>query len=392
MFVRIKSTPNSPRKSIQIVDSIRYGNKVRQKIIRHVGIAQDEDELLRLRELGEFIKAKLENENQLSFFAPEEISKQVIASKFRHCNKPLKVDLKKLREDQRVIVGIHEIYGAMYKELGLDRILPMSRYHSSHWVLFHTVMARIANPQSKRESSRFLEEDFGVHISLEKIYRMMDRLDIKRIDKIKRLSGQAAQKVFKEPLKVLFFDCTTLYFESIIEDELRQKGYSKDAKFKESQVCLAAVVTKEGFPVSYEVFPGAIFEGHTLNPVIKEMKSKYNLEQAIYVADRGMLSEDNLKALEDENLHYIVGAKLKKLPKVKQELVLDKSKYTIVSKQEGFKMQSLAHNKRKVIVCYSHKRAEKDRHDRRQTALLHKDLKNKYIKVRRIIAGIFHRP
>ena len=73
MFVRIKSTPNSPRKSIQIVDSIRYGNKVRQKIIRHVGIAQDEDELLRLRELGEFIKAKLENENQLSFFAPEEI-------------------------------------------------------------------------------------------------------------------------------------------------------------------------------------------------------------------------------------------------------------------------------------------------------------------------------
>ena len=108
------------------------------------------------------------------------------------------------------------------------------------------------------------------------------------------------------------------------------------------------------------------------------MKSKYNLEQAIYVADRGMLSEDNLKALEDENLHYIVGAKLKKLPKVKQELVLDKSKYTIVSKQEGFKMQSLAHNKRKVIVCYSHKRAEKDRHDRRQTidSLVKKTLKD----------------
>ena len=369
MFVRIKSTPNSPRKSVQIVDSIRYGNKVRQKIIRHVGVGQDEDELSRLQELGAFIKAKLENENQLSFFPPEEVFKQVIESKLRHCNKPLKVDIKKLREDQRVIVGIHEVYGTMYKELGLDRILPVSRYHSSHWVLFHTVMARIANPQSKRESSRFLEEDFGVRISLEKIYRMMDRLDSKRLDKIKRLAGQAAQKVFKEPLKVLFFDCTTLYFESVIEDDLRQRGYSKDAKFKESQVCLAVVVTKEGFPVSYEVFPGAIFEGHTLNPVIKEMKSKYNLEQAIYVADRGMLSEDNLKALEDENLHYIVGAKLKKLPKVKQEFVLDKSKYKIVNKQKGFKIQSLADkdNKRKVIVGYSHKRAEKDRHDRQQT-------------------------
>lgn len=366
MFVRTKSTPNSPRRSVQIVDSIRYGNKVRQKIIRHVGVAQDEDELSRLRELGEFIKTKLENEGQLPLFPPEEIAKQVIESKSRYCNKPLKVDLKKLREEQRVVVGIHEIYGAIYKELGLDRILPISRYRSSHWVLFHTVMARIANPQSKREISRFLEEDFGVHISLEKIYRMMDLLDAKRIDKIKRLSGQAVQKVFKEPLKILFFDCTTLYFESIIEDELRQKGYSKDAKFKESQVSLAVVVTREGFPVSYEVFPGSIFEGHTLNPVIKEMKSKYNLEQAIYVTDRGMLSEDNLRALENESLHYIIGVKLKKLSKAKQEFVLDKSKYTIVNKQEGFKIQSLEDNKRRVIVCYSHKRSEKDRYDRQQ--------------------------
>jgi len=366
MFVRTKSTPNSPRKSVQIVDSIRHGDKVRQKIIRHVGVAQDEDELYRLGELGEFIKAKLESENQLSLFPPEEIAKQVIASQSRHCDKPLRVNLKKLREEQRVIVGIHEVYGALYKELGLDRILPVSRYRSSHWVLFHTVMARIANPQSKRESCRFLEEDFGIRISLEKIYRMMDRLDSKRIDQIKRLAGQAAQKVFKEPFKVLFFDCTTLYFESIIEDELRQKGYSKDAKFKESQVCLAVVVTQEGFPVSYEVFPGAVFEGHTLNPVIKEMKSKYNLERAIYVADRGMLSEDNLKVLEDEGLYYIVGAKLKKLPKAKQEILRDKSKFTIVNKQEGFKMQSLEHNKRRVVCCYSHKRAEKDFRDRQQ--------------------------
>ncbi len=79
------------------------------------------------------------------------------------------------------------------------------------------------------------------------------------------MASQAVQRVFKEPLKVLFFDCTTLYFELIIEDDLRQKGYRKNAKFKESQVCLAVVVTRE-------VFPGSVFEGHILTPIIKDMK------------------------------------------------------------------------------------------------------------------------
>ena len=59
MFVRIKSTPNSPRKSVQIVESFRDGHKVRQKILRHVGIAMDDDELIKLKELGEYIKSKL---------------------------------------------------------------------------------------------------------------------------------------------------------------------------------------------------------------------------------------------------------------------------------------------------------------------------------------------
>ena len=80
MFVRIKSTPNSPRKSIQIVESIRDGDHVRQKILRHVGIAMDEDELIKLKELAEYIKAKLEAEHQPSLFSPEDVMEQVLKS------------------------------------------------------------------------------------------------------------------------------------------------------------------------------------------------------------------------------------------------------------------------------------------------------------------------
>ena len=62
MFVRIKTTPNSPRRSVQLVEGVRDGGKVRQRIVRHIGVAMDEDELERLRQLGEYVKAKLEDE------------------------------------------------------------------------------------------------------------------------------------------------------------------------------------------------------------------------------------------------------------------------------------------------------------------------------------------
>ncbi len=70
MFVRVKSTPNSPRKSVQIVHSERLGSKVKQKIIKHVGIAMDDKELEELKLLANAIKAELESKNQLPLYTP----------------------------------------------------------------------------------------------------------------------------------------------------------------------------------------------------------------------------------------------------------------------------------------------------------------------------------
>ena len=77
-------------------------------------------------------------------------------------------DLSRLREEHRIITGIHEVYGRIYRELGLDLVLPAGRQRMSNRVLYHTVMARIANPDSKRASVRRLERDFGVLVPLEK--------------------------------------------------------------------------------------------------------------------------------------------------------------------------------------------------------------------------------
>lgn len=191
MYIRVKTTPNSPRKSVQIIESIRTGDKVRQKIVRHVGIAMDDQELSQLKDLAELIKVKLENDHQPDLFPAEEKAK--LAIKNRNNNetedKPLTVNLKDLREEQRAIVGIHEVYGKLYDELGFNAAIPKpSSTKKANELLFEMVMARIANPSSKRESVNMLERDFGVTIPLQGVYRMMDKLDAKTIDRIQDLS------------------------------------------------------------------------------------------------------------------------------------------------------------------------------------------------------------
>ena len=133
MFVRVKSTPNSPPRSVQLVESVRQGDKVKQEIVRYVGSAMDDDALLRLKELAHVIKAKLEANHQTSFFSPEQSTHQIMVAKASKSStsKALNVDLKQLREEQRTVIGIHEVYGEIYQQLGLNTLLPKHRYRTS---------------------------------------------------------------------------------------------------------------------------------------------------------------------------------------------------------------------------------------------------------------------
>ena len=108
----------------------------------------------------------------------------------------------------------------------------------------------------------------------------------------------------------MFYDVTTLYFETFTEDELRKNGFSKDNKLQQPQIVVALMVTPEGFPVGYEVFSGSTFEGHTLIPVIKSFIKKHQVEHFTVVADAAMISSENVAALRTEKINYIVGARL----------------------------------------------------------------------------------
>ena len=366
MFVRVKSTPNSPRKSVQIVQSVRHGKKVRQRIVRHVGIANSEQELPHLKHLAEILKAQMQEQNQPSFFTAEETALQIQQARQQQAApaKALQVQLQQLRGETAVSLGIYDVYGELYQQVQLHRILPRYRYQASNPALFYTVMARIANPDSKRASVRRLGEEFGVRLSLEKVYRMMDYLSEEvPLQRLQRWAAKNAQQQLQEPLDVLFFDCTTLYFESFVEDELKQPGDSKDAKFKESQVLLALMVTPQGLPLSYELLPGATFEGHSLLAMVARLRTDFKVQNVICVADRGMLNNHKLQQLQEAGLYYIVGARLKNLPQKLQAQVLNLDQYQ-ASLQSGVRILSLAYGQRRVIVSHCKKRARKDRHDR----------------------------
>jgi transposase len=379
MFVRIKTTPNSPRKSIQIVESRRVDGKIKQRIVRHVGIAMNEDELRRLEELAEHIKSKMEHEIQPALFSPETMAEMAIDAR-RHSKEddtPLPVDIKKLREQQRVSIGVHDVCGELYNELGFDTLFSV-RKQASRKNLHHITMARVANPSSKKASVEDLSNNFGIELNLQSVYRMMDSIDDIFINKINKLAWDNARSILNENITCTLYDCTTLYFESFTEDELKRNGYSKDLKFNQPQVMLGLLSTSEGLPLGYELFPGNQYEGHTLLTIFEKLKKQYGVKRIIFVADSAMLNKVNLEMLEakkDENgdnidFEYIVGARLRGLSEKMQEKVLETSQYSkSTSNLKHYeKVREFEHGKgRRLIVSHSLQLSEKNRHDREKS-------------------------
>ena len=368
MFVRVKSTPNSPRQTVQIVASERIGDKVKQRIVRYVGVAMNDEELVKMKELAEFIKANLEEEAAPALFRPDELARMAIDGRKTadlSPNQPLTVDMKLLREESRVVVGIHEIYGKMFDELGFDRVVgdPARRVQAAKTIK-HLVMARIANPSSKRKSVINLEQDFGVKLDLNAVYRTLDYVDEQSIELIQKKAWDAAKGLFAQKIDVIFYDCTTLYFESFVEDELREKGLSKEHRFSESQVLLAMMVTKEGLPLGYRLYNGATWEGHTLKDAIEHVKRMAEVDRLVFVADSGLLSKDNLAVIEKSEKQYIVAARLKNQPESIKKQILDKGSY-----QQGDHMlikEIALPGERRLLVNYTEKRARKDAYDRQK--------------------------
>jgi len=378
MFIRVKTNPNSPRKSVQIVESKRVANKVKQTIVKHVGVANNEKELEELKLFANSLKNKLEQDGKLPLYTPEELdnmtSNKTTDNKnlsSTSTNKMLNrddydVNLLDLIEEDRVINGISDIYGKLYDDMNFKTILSTSKRHDTlSKTLKEIVLARVANPDSKKSTVDMLALKFGVQLNLKTVYKMMDFINDNKIKKLNQLVLNQTANLLNNTIDILYFDATTLYFESFSEDEFKKNGYSKDKKFNQPQIVLALLVTKNGLPVGYKAFSGDTFDGHTIIPAIESIKDELKdmqLDKVVYVADSGMFNRVNLEKLEEYKIDYIVGARIKNLSNRVKEEILDIESYEYFDDDK--KIKTIEYEGRKLVVTYSLKRANKDKQDR----------------------------
>lgn len=385
MRLQVQSRPKSPHKAVLLVEGKRVDGKVHQHLVRHIGVAKHDDELESLKRIGEFVLAQIGEESQPHLYPPEEMANQVIAAQQRsqrenerktvgsHSRKARECDdvfanPAEVEEVQRVITGIPEVCGLVFREIGLHRVLHKSRFRASSEALFRVVLARIANPDNKSPSVIDLEESLGISLSLSKVYQMMDQLSSGRIDRIRKMVGDATHAQQPQRAREMVFYCTKVDFEAATADGLHQHGCGEERKPAVSQALLALAVSEEGLPLSYEALLDSTSEGRSLVHVLQEMKKRQRqrAERTVCVADLGMLDETSLATLDKHGDGYVAGAELYGLPANMEERVLDLKSYRPMEGAHGCQMAEFEHRGRRLVVTRCSDRAQEDRHDRMQ--------------------------
>jgi transposase len=324
------------------------GSKVIQETIKYFGVAHNEEQRQVLLKLAQDELNSLKSQIKPSSLSPIEDS----------CNGAL---LSSMTEHYRMKDGFHDILGALFDELNLSSYFTKLRYGQ----LKDVTIARIADPSSKLRTSQILTDQFLKPFSENRIYRLMDDL-IEQEDSIKKAIFEKTKKLtHNQAIDLLFFDVTTLYFESQKADDLRNFGYGKDGKKGEVQILLALATTSNGLPIGYTLFPGNTGEVDTLLESLNDWKKIFTIGEVTIVADRAMMSEDNLKKMEEAQLNFVVAAKLKSLPeKLKSEILSRKHEISIEVDKEAMKVQEHQYKGRRLVVSYNESRARKDKGDR----------------------------
>lgn len=343
MFVRkLKSRNGSIQ--VQVVEKVNRNNKV----VKHLGTARNDLEVKQLYSLAQqFIDNARIKSGRVSFFDTR-YTKSELSSFF----------------SRLVALGAYDSVTFRF----LNHFYKMLFFNNLSDDCFRDlVIARIVHPVSKAKTREWLETKFGFayHYSLTALYRGMERAyRLNYQEKLEQNIWNFTAQMFPHNISVLFFDVTTLYYETFDEDDFRKFGYSKDHKENQPQLVIALTVNIQGIPLHVKVFAGNKFEGHTMIPCIQDIIRRRNLKDFVVVADSAMVSVKNMDELENVGLKYIVGARLGNLPQKMFQQVVERT-----IKVDGSLCRFNLENGRVLVVSYSTKRANKDRTDRNKQLL-----------------------
>ena len=370
MFARVITSKG--HKYLNIIDTYRDGKKIKQRVIANLG---------RVDELN---KTSIEN----------------LAAKLLEI-----IDSDK-KLDDKIVPHIEELdrynygfiaYRNIWNRFKLDDILDsISKDKKIQFdfknIVFSMVIDRLLKPKSKFALFGNKDDYFKINdnLKLHHIYRSLDILSNNKENIEMKLFCQN-KHLFNIKTDIVFYDVTTFYYESKDENDLKRFGYSKDGKFGDVQVVMGMLIDKNGLPIGYELFSGNTTDSKTMITILDKLKKRFNIDTVVIVADRGLNSKSNLKAIKDAGYDYLMACKIKSMPKDIQKDILNIKNYTnIISdidakeglysyyvrdyeniikyKQEDTLTGKIKNKKiilqEKLICTYSAKRAKKDQIDR----------------------------
>ena len=347
MYVRRK--PNKTGSvSVQVIDK----SKGHYRVIKSFGTGNTEVEIVRLENHARQYVRELTGMNRTLFENEDEVKLINFVSK--------------ITNSQIRVIGPEIIFGTLYDRIG---------YGSIENELFrHLVITRLFNPGSKLKTIDYLLRFQGIVYDISKIYRFLDNLCFRKDEKnvnvkdekidikkqVENIAYTHTLRVLGGRVDVVFYDMTTLYFESGDEDDFRKTGFSKDGKHQCPQIFLGLLVGQGGNPIGYELFEGNIFEGNTFIPVLQHMEQRFNLGKPVVIADSGLLSKKNISALEDNGYRYILGAR------PKNESGAIKQKILAFDLKDGNVRVIKKTRTTRLIISKTAKRMARDAHNRKR--------------------------
>ena len=362
MYFRRKTSGG--RAYLQIVESRREGDQVRQQVIATLGRYEDlkaSGQLERLLRSG----ARFAEKAMVLGALDDDMAARIASRRIG----PALV-FERLWEETGCRAVIEELSGGRKHGFALER------------AVFLTVLHRLFGGGSDRAADRW-REDYAIAgidgLDLHHLYRAMawlgEELPAKEQDGRTPFAPRCLKDVVEERLfehrrdllsrlDLVFMDTTSLYFEGAGGQTLGRHGYSKDHRPDLRQMILAVVIDGDGRPVCSEMWPGNTADVTTLIPVIERLRRRFAIARVCVVADRGLISAETLAELEARRLLYILGVR-ERTDKLVRELVLDDPAPFVPlvmskrGKQVDYEAKAVTLAGRRYIVCRNHQEAAK---------------------------------
>lgn len=346
-------------RSWRLVRSVRIGRRVVQQTVAHLG-ELDEAGRLRARALARSLIGAPE---QADLF-DDGTSEQMVA-----------VRLKGVRvENSRQ-------FGAVYLALVLWRVCRLDQFAAAHlpvgkeavpWDKMAAVLvaARLCEPSSelhiaedwyRRTALSDLLQLADAQVNKDRLYRALDQLLPHKAALEAHLSKRVGE-LFAVDNEVLLYDVTSTYFEGQAEGNPQaRRGHSRDHRPDCKQVCIALVVTFDGFPLGYEVFAGNTNDATTVRTIVETMEARHGTVGKVWIMDRGMASRDNVDWLRATGWRYILGTPKSALRKWAPALA-EKAHWREIRDGIEVKLCAAADGEAETfILCRSRDRVEKEK-------------------------------